>query len=249
MPAGIRNILGVYARPVRFYERFDLATPYGRPLVLLVVLLALAGYAVVAAGLVEREVDLSTEQALAFVEKASIGEVSRDQLDERLHDTREAAVFWKVISSAGYVLAGPVEVVGRIFVGAAVAFIVVALSGRKPAYHGLVAILTFAAYVEVLHQALIVPLMIALHSTDVDTSLAALLRGRPMASGWLYASLQTVDPFAVWFCILAAIGMSRSAQLTTRRAVLLCAALWLGGAMLHVGSKFITGFSFGEGLT
>jgi len=248
MPAGIRNILGVYARPVRFYERFDLATPYGWPLALLIILLALAGYAIVAAGLVEREVNIDTEQTLAFVEKASIGEVTRDQLDERLRDTREAAVFWKVITSAGYVLAGPVEVIGRIFVGAAVAFIVVALSGRKPAYHGLVAILTFAAYVEVLRQALVVPLMITLHSTDVDTSLAALLRGRAMASGWWYASLQAVDPFAIWFCVLAAIGMSRSAQLSTRRAILLCTALWLGGAVLHVAAKFVIGFSGGESL-
>jgi hypothetical protein len=246
MPAGIRHILGVYTRPVRFYERFDLATPYGRPLVLLVGLLALAGYALVAAGLVEREVDISTEKTLAWVEKISIGEISRDQLDDSLHDVREAAVFWKVITSAGYVLAGPVEALGRIFVGAALAFIVVALSGRKPAYHGLVAILTFAAFVEVLRQALVVPLMISLHSTDVDTSLAALLRGRAVASGWLYASLQAVDPFAIWFCVLAAIGMSRSAQLTRWRAALLCTALWLGGAVLHVGFQFITGGLGGE---
>jgi hypothetical protein len=248
MLAGIRNILGVYARPVRFFERFDLATPYGWPLAMLVVVLALAGYMVVAAGLVEREIDLTTEKTLAWIEKTSIGEVSRDQLDERLRGAREAAVFWKIVASGGYVLAGPVEVVGRIFVGAAVAFVAVALSGRKPAYHGLVAILTFAAYVEVLRQALVVPLMITLHSTDVETSLAVILRGRAEASGWLYAGLQAVDPFAIWFCVLAAIGMSRSAQLTTRRAVMLCMALWLGGAVLHVAGRFVTGYSGGEAL-
>lgn len=97
------------------------------------------------------------------------------------------------------------------------AFVAVALSGRKPAYHGLVAILTFAAYVEVLRQALVVPLMLTLHSTDVETSLAVLLRGRAEASGWLYASLQAVDPFAIWFCALAAEALRRVGREVLRK--------------------------------
>jgi hypothetical protein len=249
MSAGIWDIFRVYTCPVRFYGQFDLARPYGWPLALLVLLLAVGGYVVVASGLVDREVDITTEKTLAGIEKGAIGELTRDQLDELLKSARDAAVFWKIIASGARVLAGPAEVIGRIFAGAAVAFVVVALCGRKPAYHGLVAILTFAAYVEVLRQILVVSLMVSLASSDVESSLAALLRGRPAASGWLYAGLQTADPFTIWFYVLAAIGISRSGQLSRRGAIILCTVLWLAGACLHVGARFVSGVVSGEVLT
>lgn len=241
MPAGIRDIPSVYASPVRFYRQFDLATPYGGPLILLVMLLAAAGYVVVGSGLIGRAVDISTEKSLSRIEKASVGEVKRDVLDEQLRVTRTAAVFWKVLANGTAVLQAPIEVLCRVFVGAGVAFVLVAMAGRKPAYHGLVSILTFAAYVEVLRQAVVVPLMLSLRSTEVETSLAVVLRGRPEVSGWLYAGLQAVDPFTIWYYTLAAIGISRSGQLSTRGAVLLCVLLWLGAAGLNVGMVFVAG--------
>lgn len=241
MATRIRDIPRMYTSPVGFYQQFDLATPYGGPLALLVILLAAAGYAVVGSGLVERSVDLSTEKSLSLIEKASIGEVKQDELDDRLRNARMAVGFWEVLASGAAVLEGPIKSLGRIFVGAAVAFVAVAMSGRKPAYHGLASILTFAAYVELLRQAVVVPLMLSLHSMEVETSLAVLLGGRAAASGWLYAGLQAVDPFSIWFYVLAAIGISRSGQLSTRGAVWLGLVLWLGAAGLQAGRLFLTG--------
>ncbi|MBP7934726.1 MAG: hypothetical protein KA354_08785 [Phycisphaerae bacterium] len=246
MSSGIRDIPSLYFSPLRFYQPFDLATSYGGPLALLVVLLAAAGYTVVFSGLIGRSVDISTEKGLALIERTSVGEVKRDELDDRLRTAREAAVFWKVLASGASVLQGPVETLGRIFLGATVAFVAVALSGRKPAYHGLVSILTFASYVEVLRQAVVVPLMISLHSVEVETSLAVLLRGRPEASAWLYAGLQAVDPFSLWFYALAAIGISRSGQLSTRGAVFLSILLWAGAAGLRTGTVWLMDSLGGE---
>lgn len=241
MSAGIRDIPSIFLSPVRFYRQFDLATPYGGPLILLLLLLAAAGYVVVGSGLIGRAVDISIEKGLARIEKAAIGEVKRTELDEQLRVARTGAVFWKVLANGAAVLRPPIEVLCRVFVGAAVAFVAVAMCGRKPAYHGLVSILTFAAYVEVLRQAVVVPLMLSLRSTEVETSLAVLLRGRPEVSGWLYAGLQAVDPFTIWYYALAAIGIGRSGQLSMRGAVLLCILLWLGAAGLQTAVLFVTG--------
>lgn len=243
MSVKLRNIPSVYASPVRFYEQLDLGTSYGGPLAVLVLLLALAGYAVVASGLVEREVDLSTEKLLAMIEMMGKGELTRDQLDQQLATGRNTAVFWKVMQSGAVILSGPIDAIGRIFLGAAVIYVAVALSGRKPAYHGLVAILTFAAFVEVLRQAVVVPMMINLKSTDVETSLAVLARGRPAVSGWVYAALQAVDPFVIWFYVLAAIGISRAGQLSARGAALVCTGLWLGSAGLRTGAMYLLNYA------
>lgn len=205
----------------------------------LLLILGLSGYVVVASGLVEREVDLATERNLAHIERTALGELTREQLDQQLQSERQAAGFWKVMRGGAFVLAGPSQVLGRVFIGAAVIYVGVALSGRKPAYHGLVSILTLAAYTEVLRQALLVPLMIGMGSTDVETSLAVVLRGRSEVSGWLYAGLHAIDPFEMWFYALAAIGVSQAGQLSTRGAAIICTLLWLGAGALQAGTHFV----------
>ena len=131
MSIGIRDIPSVYTSPVRFYRQFDLATPYGGPLVLLVLLLAAAGYTVVGSGLIGRAVDVSTERSLSKIEKAAVGEVKRNELDEQLRVARAGAVFWKVLANGAAVLQVPLEVLCRIFVGAGVAFVAVAMCGTE----------------------------------------------------------------------------------------------------------------------
>ena len=72
----------------------------------------------------------------------------------------------------------PVEAIGRIFIGAGVIYVVVALSGREPIYHGLVSILVYAAYVDIPRQVFAVSLMLVKETSNVEMSLAVLLRGR-----------------------------------------------------------------------
>lgn len=237
----LRNIGRVYWSPLRLFDRMEPSTPYGLPLLILVALLGLSGYVVVASGLVERDIDATTERALARIEKEEKGDLSDDELRERMKDARAAADFWKVVRSAGQVLAAPAETLGRIFIGAGVIYVLVALSGREPVYHGLVSLFVYAAYTEVPRQALLVLLMVGGETMTVETSLAVVLRSRNEAPGAIYALLQSVDPFLIWFVTLAGLGVVRTGQLRAGKTVAACAGLWTCGALGHLVSQYLVG--------
>lgn len=235
MAAVMRNVVAVYGSPRRLFERVEESTPYGWALCVLLMLLALCGYVVVASGLVEREVDQSAERAVAQFESGRLGEISQTRLDEEMSELREAKWFWNVIRSGWSILAGPVNIVGRIFVGAGIIYVVVALSGRRPIYGLAVTIFVYAGYTEVLREVLRVYLMLSGLTTDVDTSLAAVLPSGAAVWGPTWVALRAVDPFAVWFWSLVATGVIVTRQLPVRRAVVVCVLLGLMEGLGHAG--------------
>ena len=243
MTAVMRNIAAVYGSPRRLFERVEESTPYGWALGVLLLLLALCGYVVVVSGLVEREVDQAAERAVARFESARLGEISQARLDEEMGELREAKWFWNVMSSGWRILASPVNIVGRIFVGAGIIYVVVALSGRRPIYGLAVTIFVYAGYTEVLREVLRVYLMLSGLTTDVDTSLAAALPSGTVAWGPLWVALRAVDPFAVWFWRLVAAGVVITRQLPVRRAVVVCVMLGLVEGLGHAGVDVLFDFA------
>ena len=235
MPTVLRNIFCLYWAPTRLFRGLDQTARYGVPLLILVVLLALCGYALVASGLVDREVGQASELAIARWDEATRGEVSQRQWQEGISDLREEASFWKLVVGGWAIVSPPAAAAGRIFIAAGVIYMLVALAGRTPSYGLLVTIFVYAGYALLVGEILREGMMFLQQSTDVDTSLAVVLRGRESVSAPAYLALRAVDPFVLWFWGLAAAGVVVSGQLRAGRTIVACTMLWAAESLGQAG--------------
>ncbi len=223
----LRDVLLIFARPAALFSRVEDTGAYGWALVLLMGLVLLIGFAEVQTGLIDRVVDQQTETRLAELEKHQSNLVDRIRLREAMEDIRKDGEWRKLMSRAGAVVLSPAYMLSSLLLISSLAYAVVALTGRKPEYHTLMAICVYAGFVELAAHILRLSMMLCYRTIEVGTSLSML--APPGKAAWLSA----IDPFRIWFWILFAVGLSVTQQLT-RRAAAVTAGLM---CLFAVGSR------------
>jgi len=221
---GLRHAFLVFASPRRVFALVEDTGAYGWALVTLIVLTTLIGYAKVQTGLIDAVVDRRTEVSLAELEEAQTNLVDRVQLADQMEAIRKAGEFTKTMSRLGAMVATPMALLASYLLIASVLYAAVAMTGRKPEYHTLMAICVYAGFMDLLAYALRLAMMVYYSRIDVDTTLASLTPD--VVPNWLAA----VDPFRIWFWVLVAVGLTVTRQLRTRGAVAICVFLGLVGA-------------------
>ncbi len=231
-PLGVRHALLVFTSPTSLFRRVEDTGRYGWALATLLVLITLIGYAQVQTGLIDRVVDEQTEIRKAELEQNQRDLVDRRQLREQLEDIDKAGTFNKLIKRLGEVVAAPVFILASILLIAACLYAVVALTGRKPEYHTLVSICTYAEFIVLAAYALRLAMMLYYRTIDVKTDLGMLATSKGLV--WLAAA----DPFRIWFWVLVAIGLTVTQQLSRRMAIVLCVLMCLMGMGIRVGRAY-----------
>jgi hypothetical protein len=219
--------------PRGVFARIEDTPAYGPTLVLMLGVVMLLGYAEVQTGLIDRSVDVQTEAAIAHLEKDQAHLVDRVALREQMDTVREGGEFNKMISRLMAIGLSPVKVLATLLTVAAVLYAIVALTGRKPEWHTLMGICTYAGVIGLVAVMLRMAMVIAYRTIDVDTSLAML--APPGKPSWMSA----IDPFRVWFWVLVGTGLIVTRQLGPRLAIASCVAM----ALIAGGIRAATSFS------
>jgi hypothetical protein len=234
-PLRVRHALLVFATPRSLFARIADSSAYGSALFTLLALVMLIGYAQVQTGLIDREVDLKTEIKLEQLEKTQGHLIDRVEFRDRMESIQKEGMFLKVMTRLGVIVIAPAYLLASFLLIASLLYAVVALTGRKPEYHTLMAICVFAGFTELAAYALRLSMMLYYRTVDVDTSLGALAT----SDGLKF--LAAIYPFCLWFWILVAIGLIVTQQLSRRMAIMACAsfavvAMGIRAAMVYAGS-------------
>ncbi len=233
---GLRDALVVLVAPRSVFRRIEDTGAYGLTLFVLLSLMALLGYAQVQTGLVDRAADLNTQKELEQIEKQQAQLVDRVELKEQMENARKGGEFIKLITRLWVIAGAPLQMLVSLMLIAAVFYAAVAMTGRKPEWHTLMSICTYAAVVDVLARGLLLAMMLHYRSDDVSTTLV-MLAPRDKPSGAL--ALAAVDPFRVWFWVLIGAGLVVTHQLGRVRATILCTLMCLFGLAANVGVEFL----------
>jgi hypothetical protein len=248
----IRDIPMVLVAPRRVFARAEDVPAYGWPLLILLTAVTLLSYGLMQTGLIDREVDGGVAQRIAQLESEQHDVVERSELREMYQEEYKLGEFMKLLTRIKIMAIGPAKVLATVLMVAAVLYGVVALTGRKPEWHTLLTICVFAGYVELLRQLMLLILMVQHETLDVDTSLALLLRHmpdnkdmEPMTAAAATSLLSALDPFRIWYWLIAIAGLSATTQLPGWRAWLTCLLCWLVGAGARCGLAVATVQSVG----
>ncbi|HUU84756.1 MAG TPA: YIP1 family protein [Phycisphaerae bacterium] len=231
---GLGQVPLMFVAPRRVFHRIAETGRYGWALGALILVTTLIGWVTMQTGLIDREVNRRTLQALADLEREQIDLLSRSELSERLDRIRKSAEFTKLIVRGSAVVVAPLALIASVALIAAILFAVVALTGNKPDYPTLMAVCVYAAVVDVLAAALRLAMMLYYRTMQVDTSLGLLV---PTSEGTqtVKTILSAVDPFRVWFWLLVGLGLVLTGQLSRRAAVITCVLFCL----IAVGARMI----------
>lgn len=238
---GLRDIPVALLNPRRFFHRVEDVAAYAWPLVVLLTATLAIGWATVETGLVDREQESLVQKQIAELEKQQLDVVERSALTRQIQEQREAGEFFRLIARLQAIALAPMGTLATVLLLAAVFYGLVALTGRKPEWHTLVTIFLFAAFAGVMGELVRLGMMLAYGRLDVDTSLAVLTRVvpvetaifRPQLAAAAEGALSAFDPFRIWFWIIAAVGLTTTAQLRGWRAWTACFILWFGAAGLR----------------
>ena len=218
---GLRHVLLVYTSPRSLFSRVEDTGAYGMALVVLLALVTLIGYAQIQTGLIDRVVDQQTEQTLAELETTQGTLLDRIELRDRMDDVRKQGVFSKTVRRLGVVVFSPLYFLASFLLIASILYAAVALTGRKPEYHTLIALCVYAGFIELSAYALQLAMMLYYGTINVDTSLGMLADpGTPSV-------LSAIDPFRLWFWVLVGIGVVVTRQLSRTMAVVTCSLMCL----------------------
>ncbi|MCH8250824.1 MAG: YIP1 family protein [Planctomycetes bacterium] len=242
---GLRDIPLVLLAPRKLFAKVEDVTAYGWPLAILLAMVTLIGYATIETGLIDRQVDNGVQAQLAKIEKEHKDIIDRSKLRLMIDDTLKTGEFLKMMTRIQVVVAQPVLMLTSILLISAILYGVVALTGRKPEWHTLMTIGVYAGFVEAIGGLLRLVLMLRYATLEVDTSASLFTRlvdldtmlGRETAT-IVACALRGIDPFHVWFWMLAALGLSVTAQLRGWKLWATCCMLWLIGAGLRAGFAF-----------
>ncbi len=242
---GVRDIPRVWLAPRRLFARVEDVAVWGWPLLILLCLVTLIGYATVETGLIDREIDRQVNERIARLDMERRDVVERSELRELYEQERKAGEFQKLLTRIRVIGAEPARTLATALLTAAALYGVVALSGRKPEWHTLLTICIFAGFVDVLRMLLQLVLMLSFRTLDVDTSLAPVVQliagGEGVAAekvvnmAALTGLLSAVDPFRIWYWGVVIVGLSATRQLRGWRAWGPCLLCWLAGAGARAG--------------
>jgi hypothetical protein len=182
--------------------------------------------------LIDRVVDQQTERQLGELEKNQGNLVDRVQLKDAMDAVRKSGDFMKLLQRLGAIVVSPIYLLTSCLLISSILYAAVALTGRKPEYHTLMAICVYASFVDLAGALLRLGMMISYRTTTVDTSLGMLA---PIGKGsWLTA----VDPFRIWFWLLVAIGLIVTQQLGRRGAIVWCTLMFAIASAARVGMAY-----------
>ena len=218
---GLRHVLLVYTSPRSLFSRVEDTGAYGMALVVLLALVTFIGYAQIQTGLIDRVVDQQTEQTLAELETTQGTLLDRIELRDRMDAVRKQGVFSKTVRRLGVVVFSPLYFLVSFLLIASILYAAVALTGRKPEYHTLMALCVYAGFIELFAYALQLSMMLYYGTINVDTSLGMLVA--PAAASVLSA----IDPFRLWFWVLVGLGVVVTRQLSRTMAVVTCSLMCL----------------------
>ncbi len=248
---GIRDIPLVWLGPRRLFARVEDVTAWGWPLVVLLTVVTLIGYATVQTGLIDRRIDDEVRQRIARIDSEQRDVVERSALRDLYDQEIKMGEFRKLLTRIQVVVAEPAQALVAALLIAAVLYGVVALTGHKPEWHTLLTICVYASFIDALRLLLELGLMLHFRSLEVSTSPALLARlfiqgGANQASQMNIAALSGLlsglDPFRLWFWSVVIVGLSVTRQLRGWRVWLTCGLCWLAGiagrCALEVGSAY-----------
>ncbi|HPM25190.1 MAG TPA: YIP1 family protein [Phycisphaerae bacterium] len=239
---GIRDIPLVWVAPRRLFARVEDVPAWRWPLLILLTVVTLIGYATVETGLIDREIDQQVRDSIARIDAMQRDVVERSTLRELYEQEIKQGEFQKLLTRMRVVVAEPAKALSATLLIAATLYGVVALSGRKPEWHTLLTIVVYAGFIDVARLVLQLVLMLHYRTLAVDTSLAPLvqlwpdfLRASPAALGAATGALRALDPFVIWYWLVALVGLHATAQLPGWRAWLMCGLAWLVAAGARAG--------------
>jgi hypothetical protein len=239
---GVRDIPLVLVAPRKVFTRVEDVAVWGWPLLILLTIVTLIGYATVQTELIDREVDRRVQQRIAEIDKTQRDVVERSALRELYEQQRKQGEFEKLLTRIQVIGAEPAKALATALLIAALLYGVVALSGRKPEWHTLLTICVFAGFIDALRLLVALGLMLKFRTLEVYTSLVPLARflvdpeskdPTPMAA--VSGLLSAVDPFYLWFWLVVISGLSATAQLRGWRAWTVCSLCWLISAGARCG--------------
>jgi len=239
---GIRHIPLVFLAPGRLFSRVEDVPAWGWPLLVLLTIVTLSGWAMIETGLIDRQVDMAVRANIARIDSMQRDVVERSELRERYEAEYKMGEFRKLLKRMQVVVAEPLKALAVTLLGAAVLYGVVALSGRKAEWHTLLTVFVFAGFVDLLRVLIRLGLMLRFATLEIDTSLApvvALIRpGQemdPMQVAAISGVLTGLDPFRIWYWLVVIVGLATTSQLRGWRAWLVCGFCWLVGAAARCG--------------
>jgi len=234
---GVRDIPLVLLAPRQVFARVEDVAAWGWPLVVLLTLVTLVGYATVQTGLIDREVDREVHARIAQLDSQQRDVVERSALREMYDQEYKQGQFAKLLKRIQVILAEPAAALAAALLVAAVLYGVTALTGRKPEWHTLLTICVLASFVDALRLLVRLALMLHCRSLEVDTSLALLTglfpagpRISPTTLAVASGLLTALDPFRIWYWLVTIVGLSVTSQLPGWRAWLTCGLCWLAAA-------------------
>lgn len=241
-PVGVLDIPLVLLAPRRLFARVEDVAVYGLPLIVLLTLVTLVGYATLETGLIDREVDREVNAEIARIDAQQRDVVERSALRVLYEDARKTGEFKKLLTRMRVVIAEPIKALASALLLASVLYGAVALTGRKPEWNTLLTICVYAGFIGLLRLGMVLLLMLRYRTLEIDTSLAVLTRiiGEPgqisneMLVVW-QGLLSAVEPFRIWFWLVVISGLSATRQLRGWRAWVTCAFCWQIAAGVRMG--------------
>lgn len=228
-PVGLSDAALVLTSPRSVFRRVEDTGAYGMTLLSLILIMFAFGWAESQTGLIDRTVDQATERQLMVLEETQGHLLDRVELAERIERAQKEGEFNKLMFRLGAMLVAPGGLLVSILLIAAFFYAAVALTGRKPEYHTLTGVCTYAGVVIVVAAAVRLAMVVYYRSTEFDTSLRYLWTGEGVNP------LVAIDPFRVWFWCLVATGLIVTRQLGRIGAISLCTLCLLIGSAARVG--------------
>ena len=239
---GIRDIPLVLLSPRRLFARVEDVTAYAWPLVILLTIVTMVGYAMVETGLIDQTVDRRVATRIAELDRTQRDVVERSELRDLYKQEFKKGEFERLLVRIQVVIAEPLKALAAMLLITAVLYGAVALTGRKPEWHTLLTICVYAGFIDALRLLLMLGLMLRFGTLGVDTSPAllapVLMSGEgtdPVAVAALWGLLAAFDPFRIWYWLVVIAGLSVTMQLPGWRAWLICGLCWLLTAGIRCG--------------
>lgn len=172
-------------------------------------------------GVPDYDLAVGVERGAARVEERSVGEENADVVRKSIQLQRDSLPFWKVITLVGDFLIEPLWIALRAFSAAVALSAVAALTGRPVRFPTAMRECVAWQGVWVLGLAVRVALMLAMHRSEVDTSIVLWLPPRMFAAReWVV--LQQIDCFALIGWLGIAWGACRRGQASLWASLLTC---------------------------
>jgi hypothetical protein len=225
-----RDLVNVFWRPGALFAELPRTNRVAGALILLLILHALYGWAVISTGVPDHEIDRRTQEEISRLRQHPPSKEEAEKFNTALEAIEKGAVFQKQLKRVQMVAGQPIGLLIGLSLTSGLIFLVTALRGGKPNFPVLLGVTTFAAYVEVPRLLISLLLIAQLQVMRVETSAAAFVSGQADVGLGAFLLLRRLDPFELWYYLLLGLGVYQTGQLRRRAAIVTICVLALLGA-------------------